>query len=151
MAYGYWLVKFQAVAKDELEAWEYNAEATDFIKGATLTLSYWHDQHLMCSQHRAEFKPPRPDRLAVISQGVLEGLPVEGVRYPSPNHMSGWWFTTNEYDGNIKTLRQQHMYHVTAAQPHLAKYVALPEGFRFKTNNGAADVWLDPKVATARP
>ena len=151
MAYGYWLVRFQAVGKRELETWEYNARATDFVKGATLTLSYWRDQHLICAQQGAVFKPPRPDKLTVISQGVLEGLPVEGVRYPSPEHMSGWWLTTDEYDGNINSLKHQHTYHVTAAQPHLAKYLALPEGFRFKITNGTADVWLDPKVAMAQP
>jgi hypothetical protein len=150
MAYGYWLVKFQSANDNTLEAWEYKADATDFVKGADLTLRYWRDQHIVCKLHGAEFRPPRPDKLTVVSAGVLEGAPVEGVRYPSPDHMSGWWITTDQYNGDIKTLQHQHTYHVTAARPELAKYLALPDGFRFDLS-GTEAVWLDEKVASAMP
>lgn len=146
MAYGYWLVKFEASDNGSLETWEYNANATDFVRGANLALTYWRDQHFICRRYKAEFRPPRPDRLTVVSKGVLEGMPVEGVRYPSPEHMSGWWLTTDEYDGNIESLRHHHTYHVTAARPELAKYLALPEGFRFNLASRTADVWLDETV-----
>jgi len=59
--------------------------------------------------------------------------------------MSGWWITTDLYNGDIKTLRREHTYHVTAARPDLAKYLALPEGFRFNLSV-AEEVWLDEKV-----
>jgi hypothetical protein len=150
MAYGYWLVKFERADDDTLETWEYTADASDFVKGANLTLRYWRDQHIICKLHGAEFRPPRPDKMTVVSAGVLEGAPVEGVRYPSPDHMSGWWITTDQYNGDIKTLKHQHTYHVTAARPELAKYLALPDGFRFNLS-GIEDVWLDEKVATATP
>jgi hypothetical protein len=70
---------------------------------------------------------------------------VQGIRYPSPDHMSGWWITTDRYDGNIKSLRYEHTYHVTAARPALAKYLALPDGFRFNFSAGE-EVWFDEKV-----
>ena len=148
MPYGYWLVKFQDGGPQTLEAWEYNAEATEFVKGVNLALRYWREQHLVCHQHGAEFRPPRPDKLTVVSKGVLEGLPVQGVRYPSPEHMSGWWLTTDQYDGDINSLKREHTYHVTAARPDLAKYLALPEGFRFDLSV-REDIWLDEKVASA--
>jgi hypothetical protein len=148
MPYGYWLVKFQDGGSKTLETWEYNSEAANFIKGANLTLRYWREQHLICQQHGAEFRPPRPDKLTVISKGVLEGLQVQGVRYPSPDHMSGWWITTDQYDGDTNSLKREHTYHVTAARPDLAKYLALPEGFRFDLSV-RKDVWLDEKVASA--
>ena len=148
MAYGYWLVKFQEWGVNILQTWEYNREATDFIPGANLTLRYWRDQHIVCTLHEAEFKPPKPDKLTVISKGVLEGLPVQGVHYPSPKHMSGWWITTDQYDGNIESLKHEHTHHVTAARPELAKYLALPEGFRFDLSI-KEDVWRDEKVANA--
>jgi hypothetical protein len=150
MAYGYWLVKFQDADQNALETWEYRADATDFVKGANLTLRYWRDQHMICKLHRTEFKPPRPDKLTVISDGVLEGAPVQGVRYPPPDHMSGWWITTGLYNGDIKSLKHEHTYHVTAARPDLAKYLALPDGFRFDLSD-TEDVWLDEKVASATP
>ena len=146
MVYGYWLVKFQKSQKDELlEVWEYSADASTFIKGVELTLGYWRDQNLVCNQHQAAFAPPRPDELTVVSAGVVEGLQVQGVRYPSPKHMSGWWLTTDSYDGNLTSLRREHTYHVTAARPDLAKYLALPVGFRFNFSV-AEEVWFDEKV-----
>jgi hypothetical protein len=150
MAYGYWLVKFQGADQNTLETWEYTPDAADFVKGANLTLSYWRDQHIACKLHGAEFKPPRPDKLTIISDGVLEGLPVQGVRYPSPDHMSGWWITTDLYNGNIQTLKREHTYHVTAVRPDLAKYLALPDGFRFDLT-GTEDVWLDQSALNSVP
>lgn len=146
MVYGYWLVKFQGGEReDHLETWEYTPDASDFVRGADLTLSYWRDQHFVCDQYGAAFRPPRPDKLTVISAGVIEGLPVQGIRYPSPDQMSGWWITTDLYDGNIETLRHEHTYHITAVRPDLAKYLALPDGFRFNLAV-AEDVWFDEKV-----
>jgi hypothetical protein len=148
MAYGYWITKFQDAGPNVLETWEYDAPATEFVKGASLTLRYWKDQHAICKEYGADFQPPRPDKLTVISKGVLEGLPVQGVRYPSPDHMSGWWITTDQYDGNIDSLKHEHTYHVTATRPDLAKYLALPPGFRFDLSS-FEDVWFDEKVAKA--
>lgn len=146
MAYGYWLVKFQeSECKDRLESWEYSADASTFVKGGDLTLGYWRDQHIVCDRHKALFSPPRPDKLTVVSAGVLGGFPVQGIRYPSPAHMSGWWITTDLYNGNIKSLRHEHTYHLTAARPDLAKYLALPDGFRFNFSV-AEEVWFDEKV-----
>jgi len=145
MLYGYWLTRFKDAGKDRLETWEYNSSATEFIKGATLTLQYWKDQHSICEAYGAPFEPPRPDQLSVISQGVLEGLPVQGVRYPSPDHMSGWWITTDQYDGNINSLKNEHTYHLTDARPDLAKYIALPPGFRFDLSS-FEDVWFEKEV-----
>jgi hypothetical protein len=145
MAYGFWLTKFRRRDENTLETWEYNPQATDFQAGATQTLRYWKDQHRICLLHRAAFSPPRPDRLTVISEGVREGLPVQGIRYPSPEHMSGWWITTDLYNGDTKSLMHEHTYHLTAARPDLAKYLALPEGYRFDLSAGE-DVWRDDKV-----
>lgn len=142
MLYGYWLTKFKDAGKNKLETWEYNSSATEFIKGATLTLQYWKDQHSICEAYAARFEPPRPDQLSLISQGVFEGLPVQGVRYPSPAHMSGWWLTTDQYDGEISSLKHEHTYHLTDVRPDLAKYIALPPGFRFDLSS-FEDVWFE--------
>src|SRR6266404_3895046 len=92
--HGYWIVKFQGVNDDLLEVWEYNAEATEFIPGGSLTLSYWRDQHEVCSRSGAPFSPPRADKLTAVAAGVFEGLAVEAVRYPMGEHMSGWFLFT---------------------------------------------------------
>ncbi|MBV8206703.1 MAG: hypothetical protein JO041_07915 [Acidobacteria bacterium] len=149
LAYGYWLTRFEERDGKTLEVWEYNSNATQFVKGASLTLDYWHQQHATCLRYGTRFEPPRPDKLTVLSKGVLEGLPVQGVRYLSPEPMSGWWITTDQYDGNVKSLQREHTYHLTAARPELAKYLALPHGFRFDLSTGD-DVWKDDRVAANR-
>jgi hypothetical protein len=146
LAYGYWLTKFVAMESGDLEVWEYNSSATEFVPGATLTLTYWREQHDLCRRVDAEFSPPRPDTLVVVSPAVLEGAPVQGVRYPSPTDMSGWWITADDYTGDVKMLKTEHLYHVTDLRPDLVRYLALPYGFRFDLSN-YEDVWLDRKVA----
>lgn len=145
LTYGYWLTKFESLSPDVLEVWEYNAEATEFVKGASLALTYWRDQHSVCRKYGAEFQPPRPDLLTVVSEGVLEGRTVQGVRYSSPEGMSGWWITTDLYDGDVSTLKHEHTYHVTAVRPDLAKFLALPVGFRYDLSIHE-DVWFDRGV-----
>lgn len=145
--YGYWLVKF-IQSGDALEGWEYTAGATDFVRGVTLTVTYWRDQHATCARYQANFQPPRGDQFVAISLGVLEGdRVVYGVRYPSPEHMSGWWLTTDRYDGNVKSLKITHAYHVTSARPDLSHLIALPYGFCFDLSEGER-VWFDEGALT---
>ncbi len=146
VAYGYWLLKVRGTPGGNLEILERSPNGRDFDPGATLTLSYWRDQHRTCTQAGVDFKPPRPDTLVAVAPGVMDGDPVEGVRYPSPAHMSGWWFFTDRYDGDINKVKTEHLYHVTAARPDLAAFLALPPGFRFSQKAGSK-VWLDPVVA----
>jgi hypothetical protein len=147
LAYGYWLTRFVKNC-NILEAWEYTPDAVSFVPGITQTLKYWHEQHEVCERHRAEFLPPRPDRLVVISEGVIEGdQDVQGVRYPSPEHMSGWWLTTGRYKGDTASLKTTHAYHVTASRPELARLFALPYGFRFDLSRGD-NIWFDEEVAS---
>ncbi len=148
--YGYWLVKFQAVSDDLLEVWEYNADASEFVLGGSLALSYWRDQHQICSHYGADFSPPRADKLTAVSVGVMEGLPVQAVRYPWQEHMSGWLLVTAKWDGDVKSLTNHHTYHVTAARPDLARFLALPIGFRFDLTKGQR-VWIDEEVANQPP
>lgn len=145
LAYGYWLTKFSSTGDGLLDTWEHQPDAADFVAGATLTLTYWREQHDICRRHGGEFTPPRPNQIVVVSDGVLEGDAVQGVRYPSPEHMSGWWITTDRYDGNIKSLRHEHLYHLTSARPDLAPLIALPYGFRFDLAH-REDVWFDREV-----
>lgn len=144
LAYGYWVLKF-VPAGAYVEVWESDSTGSEFVPGADRTLRYWSDQHQVCERYHAPFAPPRPDQLTVVDEGTLRGLPVQGVRYVSPDHMSGWWITTDAYDGNVSTLRHEHSSHITAARPELAKYLALPCGFRFDLSSHE-DVWYDEKA-----
>ena len=101
-----------------------------------------------CSHYDAEFQPVEQTQLVTISNGIYEGvIPVEGVRYPSPEHMSGWWLTTDEYDGNIDSLVTVHFQHIIEKRPELALYMGLPFGYRFNLGGEAEHVWFDREVA----
>ncbi|MBC8798477.1 hypothetical protein H0S63_22100 [Shewanella algae] len=142
--YGYWLTKVFLTDGHKLVFYEYNLEATDFIFGITNTLHFWKTQHEVCMTVNAEFSPIRPDQLVVISDGVYEGEPTEGVRYPSPQHMSGWWLTTDLYNGDINTLKTVHAHHVAKKRPDLVKYFGLPFGYRFFAREN--DIWFDSNI-----
>jgi hypothetical protein len=150
LAYGYWLTRFEPLGDQCLEVWEADPAGHKFVLGASLTLTYYREQRQTCARARADFAPPFMDKLAAVSVGVLEGDPVEGVRYPSPEHMSGWWLTTDRYGGSIDAMRVEHLYHVTAARPDLARYLALPYGFRFRSGDGEY-IYFDEEVAKSPP
>lgn len=149
LAYGYWLTKFKLSGDGLFEFWEYDRDASEFISGVSLTLTYWDNQHRICDSVSASFSPPRPDKKIAISIGVLDGDEVEGVRYPSPEHMSGWWFTTPRYNGDVDSLQVVPLFTVTAARPDLSHYIALPPGYRFFTNG--KKIWRDAQVASSQP
>ena len=150
VAYGYWLLQMRAASSGDLEIWERTLDGTDFTAGASLAVKFWSDQRRVCETASAAFEPPRPDLLAAISKGVLEGHPVEGVRYPSPAHMSGWWFFTDQYSGDVSQITTTHLIHISNARQDLARYFALPPGFRFSQRAGG-DVWFDEEVAAESP
>ena len=106
------------------------------------------NQKECCNQYGAQFQAVEQTQLVTISKGIYEGVtPVEGVRYPSPEHMSGWWLTTDEYDGNIESLITVHYQHIIENRPELAQYMALPFGYRFNLGGESEHVWFDQEVA----
>jgi hypothetical protein len=55
----------------------------------------------------------------------------QGVRYAMERAMSGWVLSTDRYDGDVRSLRVEHAYHITASRPDLACFLALPFGYWF--------------------
>ncbi|SHN22481.1 hypothetical protein SAMN05216593_1159 [Pseudomonas asturiensis] len=141
LGYGSWVTKMQLNDCKELIFFEQVPLTGDCVLGITTTLTMWAEQHAMCAKAGVEYSVPRHDQLIVISDGVLEGDPAEGVRYSSPEHMSGWWITTDRYNGDTKTLKTVHAHHVAEHRPDLVKFLALPFGYRFYGITGEA--WRD--------
>ena len=148
--YGFWLVRFEKGSGGRLVLSETTADASGFEGGADLALRYWREQHEVCARVGAPFTPPRADQQVAVSEGVYEGDAVQAVRYRAPDHMTGWYVTTPRFNGDSKTLKVEHLYHLTAARPELARFVALPPGYRFDTTSGE-DVWFDAEVAAEAP
>lgn len=100
-----------------------------------------------CNNYNAEYRPVKKEQLVVISKGVYEGTaPIEGVRYTAPKHMSGWWLTTDEYNGDVNSLITVHYEHVAEKCPEVAIYMALPSGYRFTLGSESEHVWFDKEV-----
>ncbi|RTE10920.1 hypothetical protein EJQ19_06420 [Paenibacillus whitsoniae] len=101
------------------------------------------EQKQECQKYESTPKFPIFNQMIVISNIVYEGLAVDAVRYLSPEHMSGWWLTTDLYDDNVESLMTVHYHHVAFIRPELIKYFALPYGYRFNITGKEQDVWFD--------
>jgi len=104
-------------------------------------------QKNVCQHYKVNFCPIKTNQLVVISEGVYEGLPIEGIRYPSPEHMSGWWLITDQYDDNIQSLKTVHFQHILDTRLDIVNYMALPFGFRFTVGYQDDIVEYDINVA----
>ena len=145
LAYGYWIAKAVSEHSGRLCFWERSPGGGDYVPGITNLLRYWSEQQTTCQHAGARFTPHSGQQMIVVSDGVMEGDVVQGVRYPSPPHMSGWWLTTDRYGGNTASLRVVHAHHVTAGRPDLVRFLALDYGYRFYSDDG--EVRFDEKVA----
>lgn len=143
IAYYSWALKFKIQDNSYFELFEISENGDNFNKGCDLTISIIRSQSEICSQ--CELIPVFPNfsQQIVISKGVYEGKDIEGIRYESPEHMSGWWLITDDYDDNIESLMTVHYYHVAFKRPDILKYLALPYGYRFLMGNGNIQIAKD--------
>lgn len=145
ISYHSWLLKFIITSDLYYTLWEASKNGENFIEGADCSIKVVSEQREMCKRFNVTPSFPTFSQKIVVSDGVYEGLPVEAVRYPSPEHMTGWWLTTEQYDGNTKSLKPVHYFHVAFKRPDLIKYLALPNGYRFFAGI-EEDVWFDQKI-----
>lgn len=148
---GMWVVRVErddAMAEATLS--EMNPETGQFEAGIESALSAKVEQEFLCSQFSARYSPPCIEQLAAVSPGIATGV-IQGVRYPSLPHMSGWWITS-ETSSDAALMKPQHLTHVVAARPDLIAFLGLPFGYRFAvTEEGEFDVWFDQEVADESP
>lgn len=101
------------------------------------------EQLQLCQSKNVQPQIPRLAQKVVISEEIYSGSEVNAVRYEAPDHMTGWYLTSNQYNGDVNTLNVDHLYHLLESRPDLAKYLALPNGFRFFKDSKGDDVWVD--------
>ena len=149
ISFNSWALKF-VKTQEYFLLWEAGIDGNGFKVGVEYALKITEEQKHQCKVNNVLAKFPNFSQNVVISKGVYEGLGVSAVRYPSPDHMCGWWITTDLYDGNIKSLMNVHFYHLAFTRPDLLKFMALPEGFRFYIENENAEVWYDEEVLSGK-
>lgn len=146
IAFNSWILKFIQSEKGILDLYELDKSGNEFVEGVEFSVFLMKSQMTICETYSSEFNFPYLNQKVVISDGVFEGYPVEAVRYDSPNHMSGWWITTDLYNDDINSLRQVDLSELILKRYDLIKYLALQNGFRFFKNQSNDDVWFDEEV-----
>ncbi len=110
------------------------------------TIDFFKSQLELCSSLNISPSIPNIGQKVAISREIYEGSEVNGVRYDSPDHMSGWYLTSNSYNGDIKTLSIDYLFFVLKSRPELARFLALPSGYRFFKDEIGDDVWYDEDI-----
>jgi hypothetical protein len=114
--------------------------------GLTYTIKIFKEQIEFCRVNMQQPNFPRLGQKIIVSPEIYDGAEVNAVRYPSPDHMTGWWMTSNSYNGDIKSLLIDHLFHLLKARPDLVKFLALPFGFRFYKDNVEEGAWFDEEA-----
>lgn len=117
----------------------------NYISGVDDGMMIASAQAYMCEQLEVQPVWPMFDQTVIISKGVYEGEPIEGIRYPPTEHTCGWWLTTDQYDNNTKSLIHVHYYHIVFRRPDILEMLALPQGFFFNTKDGS--IGFDEEVS----
>ena len=144
IAYHSWLLKI-VINNQLIYLYEVKKDGEGFIEGIDNAIGIINEQKLECVKYNVAPSFPTFSQMIIVSKGVLEGERIDAVRYPSPNHMTGWWLTTDQYDDDIKSLETLHYYHIAFKRPDIMKYLALPFGFRFLSGQ-EGEVWFDEEV-----
>lgn len=145
ISYHSWILKFVNVGNSIYNIWEAKNNGEGFVEGASYAIEIINQQEEECVKNNASPRFPTFSQKIVISKGVLEGLPVSAVRYPSPDHLTGWWLTTDLYDDNVNSLETIYYFNLAFKRPDILRYLALPFGYRFYHGQGK-DIWFDKKV-----
>lgn len=145
---GSWLIQF--VFKDiyiELHELKNVVNGSNYYEfDLTQTIKLYKEQLHLCIDNKVEPVVPLIGQKIAVSKEIYEGREVNGVRYRAPSHMTGWYLTSNSFDGNVNSLIVDHLYHILTKRPDLAKYLALPSGYRFYKDDKEEEVWFDQKV-----
>ncbi|MDR6517307.1 immunity protein Imm33 domain-containing protein [Chryseobacterium camelliae] len=140
IGYYSWLLQFRLNENNFYDLYEINFDGSDFNKGCDTAILVVRQQSEICWQQN--FIPifPNFNQSVIISDGVYEGKDVEGIRYDSPQDESGWYLITDDYNGDLKSLKMVHFYHVAFARPDILKYLAIPYGHRFLVKRGNVQI-----------
>lgn len=141
ISYGLWLLKFVKI--DNLyKIYELDDTFESWQEGADNAIYYIEQQKTVCKEEAVEFTVPFFSQYIAISEGVLEGERVQGIRYREPEHMSGWYLTTPKYDGNIANMMVVALQEFVVKRKDLIQFLALPYGYVFEiTADDMCQIW----------
>lgn len=145
------LLKFEVANDGLLSASEASPMLNRFVAGADRTLSQWLQQSEICRNAFSRHVNALYGGTVIVSPGVMSGRPCEGVRYPHKGTNTGWWLFSDDYSGDLNSMRPEHLYHVLAVQPDLPKFLCLEPGSCFDARSPSYRVWFETDVAAQDP
>ncbi|MER7003812.1 hypothetical protein ABT297_12315 [Dactylosporangium sp. NPDC000555] len=87
------------------------------------------------------------DMLAVAKGFSWTDLPINGLRHPRTEGLSGWYLWSSEtFPEADDAFEVHHVRHLTHQCPEIMAYLALPAGWRFLLAPGYEDVWPDDSL-----
>ena len=112
---GSWLIQFiienEYIKILELEDLDKNGNNI-FDFSLSTTIRIYKEQFELCESKGVLPFIPRINQKIAISEDIYSGSEVNAVRYESPNHMSGWYLTSNNYDGEINSLKVDYLFYI---------------------------------------
>ena len=106
-----------------------------------MTIAVTPDQAAVCARFGTQPYPAAPDSKVGFG-GVGDG-PVHGLRHPPTPDTTGWYIWHGELTGAPDFFQPLHVAHLDELVPHVARYLALPPGWRFLIAQNYEDVWYD--------
>jgi hypothetical protein len=149
VAWATWLLKFVPDGSRTLSAYEADVEHGDFSHGATFTIQTWNAQTKVCTDNNVPYDAPAFTEFVVVAPGVLNGEPIDGVRYPYQRPNTGWWLFCPSYDGDVNSVQRIPLHHLYHHNTTAAPFLGLGPGHCFDSRSGR--VWFDSDVAKEEP
>lgn len=98
----------------------------------------------VCSRLGIDPVEPKPlSKVGIAIQSIGE-LPIHGLRHPVEGDSNGWYIWCGEYSEAEDFFKPLHVEHLAERLPQVMKFLSLPPGCRFLTDDrGYEDVWVD--------
>ncbi len=107
----------------------------------------------ICRKYNDEYTPIDPGLKLGISDNFFSGvLPLNGLRHPPENDTCGWYLWAGEE--LLQTpdfFKPMHVSHLIEQNSEVVRFLALPPGWRFLTDNTYVDVWFDDRLLKVQP
>lgn len=101
----------------------------------------------ICSQYKCGFVEADKNSKVGIALSTLGKLPINGLRHPPTENMSGWFIWCGaELSEDPEFFAPLHVTHLEEKCPEVLEFLGLPAGHRFLLADDHVDVWFDPKL-----
>jgi hypothetical protein len=103
-------------------------------------------QRAVCEQYLVPFVGAADDSICGVALSTLSLRPLNGLRHPTSGDTTGWYIWGGEYSDNPNFFQPLHISHLCESRPEIVKFLGLPPGYRWLSDNETEDVWFDSNL-----